>query len=193
MKAVCVFCGANFGHDPIYSQMARQLGQFIAKQGASLIYGGASVGLMGTVAEAVLEKGGSVFGVIPQSLQKKEISHQSLTKLYVVQSMHERKQMMSDLADSFIALPGGFGTFDELCEILTWAQLGLHKKPIGLFNVKNYFDSFLKQLDWGVSEGLLRPEHRNFVLVDSTIEGLWEKMSTYNAPTVEKWISRTQT
>ena len=126
MKAICVFCGSNEGSDGIYKKSAIQLGETIARKGASVIYGGASVGLMGAIADAALKENGRVFGVLPESLQKKEISHAGLTKLYLVKSMHERKQMMSDLADGFIALPGGYGTFDELCEILTWAQLGLH-------------------------------------------------------------------
>lgn len=169
------------------------VGETIAKKGASLIYGGASVGLMGAVADSALKNQGQVFGVLPESLQRKEVSHTHLTKLYLVGSMHERKQMMSDLADGFIALPGGFGTFDELCEILTWAQMGLHHKPIGLLNVKNYFDLFIQQLNLGVEEGLLRAEHRQMVLIDTSISGLWEKMENYQPPVVEKLISRTQT
>lgn len=193
MNAVCVFCGSSSGTHQEYEITAKKLGQFLAKSKVALVYGGAHVGLMGHVADGALEEKGQVFGVIPGNLQRKEVSHTELTKLYVVNSMHERKQMMFDLSNGFIALPGGLGTLDELCEILTWAQLGLHAKPIGLLNIRGFFNSFLNQLDQSVSEGLMKREYREMLLVDGAIEGLWQKMLNYAPPAVEKWMTRNQT
>jgi uncharacterized protein (TIGR00730 family) len=157
-----------------------------------ILYGG-SVGLMGAVADAALKKGGQVFGVIPKALVNREIEHKSLTKLYVVENMHQRKQMMFDLSDAFIALPGGLGTFEEICEVLTWGQLGMHKKPCGFLNVDGFYNSLIQQFDHAVAEKLLKPEHRALALSDTKIDGLWIQMQTYHAPDSEKWIGRKET
>jgi uncharacterized protein (TIGR00730 family) len=162
---LCVFCGSNSGIAAEYSKAAAALGRLIASRGLSLVYGGSNVGLMGVLADAVLANGGSVTGVIPRSLVEREVAHPGLTDLRIVETMHERKALMADLADAFIAMPGGFGTFDELCEILTWAQLGLHTKPVGLLNTLGYWDPFLKFLDHAVEAGFLRRTHRQLVEV----------------------------
>ena len=187
MKRICVNCGSSPGFDPCYMAMARQLGQVLANGNYELIYGGADVGLMGEVANTVLKSGGVVRGVIPDSFAHK-VSHQGLTELRVVGSMHERKMMMFDLSDAFIALPGGFGTIEEVTEVLTWAQLGLHAKPCGLINVNGYFDHLLSFLDGAVSQGFMKPEHRKMLLVADEPIGLLEQMATYQVPTVEKWV-----
>lgn len=148
---------------------------------------------MGAVADAALKKGGQVFGVIPKALVSKEVEHKSLTKLYIVENMHQRKQMMFDLADGFITLPGGLGTFEEICEVLTWGQLGMHKKPCGFLNVQGYYDALMKQFDHAVGEGLMKAEHRAMALSDSNFDGLWKKMLNYQAPDAEKWIGRKET
>ncbi len=152
MGNVCVFCGSSFGASPVYATAARALGSLLAARGSTLVYGGSRVGLMGAVADAALAAGGKVIGVIPQSLVLKEVAHSGLTELRVVDSMHERKAMMADLSGGFIALPRGFGTFEEFCEVLTWAQLGLHRKPCALLNVNGYFDDLLRLFDHGVEE-----------------------------------------
>lgn len=193
MKKICVFCASNSGNSPQYLETARKLGKFISDQNADLIYGGATVGLMGAVADGAMQAGGRVFGVLPKSLQGREIAHAKLTKLYIVDSMHERKQMMFDLSDAIIVLPGGLGTLDETFEILTWAQLGLHQRPCGILNINGFYDHLLKHLDVSVSEGLLKAEHRSMLLVSDTIEDLWDQMRNYRAPVTEKWISRVQT
>ena len=167
--------------------MARQLGQALANGNYELIYGGADVGLMGEVANTVLKAGGVVRGVIPESFAHK-VSHQGLTELRVVGSMHERKMMMFDLSDAFVALPGGFGTIEEVTEVLTWAQLGLHAKPCGLINVDGYFDPFFSFLDNAVSRGFMKPEHRKMFLISNEPEDLINQMASYKAPVVEKWV-----
>jgi uncharacterized protein (TIGR00730 family) len=167
--------------------MARRLGEALVERGCELVYGGADVGLMGEVADTVLKAGGIVRGVIPESFADK-VSHQGLTELRVVPSMHERKKIMFDLSDAFIALPGGFGTLEEVAEVLTWAQLGLHAKPCGLINVNGYFDPLLSFLDGAVAKGFMRPEHRRMLLVADEPAGLLEQMATYQVPTVEKWV-----
>lgn len=164
MKRVCVFCGSSPGSNPDYARAARSLGTLLGEMGIGLVYGGASVGLMGALADAVLARGGDVIGVIPNHLVSKEVAHQGLSDLRVVASMHERKALMAELSDGFIALPGGLGTFEEFCEILTWAQLGLHHKPTGLLNVLGYYDLLLALLDQGVREQFVRPHHRELVL-----------------------------
>lgn len=187
MKRICVNCGSSPGFDPSYMAMARRLGQTLADENYELIYGGADVGLMGEVANTVLKAGGVVRGIIPQSFAHK-VSHQGLTELRVVGSMHERKMMMFDLSDAFIALPGGFGTLDEVSEILTWAQLGLHSKPCGLINVQGYFDPLLSFLDNAVARGFMKQEHREMLLVADEPLGLLNQMASYIAPVVEKWV-----
>jgi uncharacterized protein (TIGR00730 family) len=161
MQRVCVFCGSLTGNQPIYAEAARQLGQSLARRSLSLVYGGGHIGLMGVLADSVLAGGGRVIGVIPRALVDRELAHGGVTELRVVETMHERKALMADLADGFIALPGGFGTADELFEILTWAQLGIHDKPIGLLNVAGYFDHLLAWLDHALREGFLAAAHRN--------------------------------
>ena len=174
--SVCVFCASSHGASPVYDTAAAQVGRLLAEQGIELVYGGGCVGLMGTVADAVLSAGGRAVGVMPVALVEREIAHTGLTELHVVASMHERKARMADLADAFVALPGGFGTLDELCEILTWAQLGIHRKPVGILNVAGYYDHFLALLDHQVREGLLQPRHRDYVAVDDDPRRLIEKL-----------------
>jgi uncharacterized protein (TIGR00730 family) len=192
-RSICVFCGSNFGSRPEYSTAAEQVGELLAGHGIALVYGGGKVGLMGKLADAVLSAGGRVTGVIPQALMLKEIGHEGLTELKIVSSMHERKALMAELADGFIALPGGFGTLDEFCEILTWGQLGLHHKPCGVLNVNGYYNHFSRLLDQAVSEQFLRPLHRAMVICDDYPENLLRRMMQYEAPLTGKWIDRSET
>ncbi len=193
LKRICVFCGSNPGVRPAYAAAAADLAQYLASQRITVVYGGGNVGLMGRLADAALAAGGEVIGVIPQSLVQKEVSHQGLTDLRIVGSMHERKALMAVLADAFIALPGGFGTFEEFCEVLTWTQLGLHRKPSGLLNVDGYYDRFLEFLDHAVSEQFIKPRHREFVLSDTQPAALVDRLLKTQVPAVDKWINRTQT
>ncbi|MCS6968226.1 MAG: TIGR00730 family Rossman fold protein [Cytophagales bacterium] len=186
MKNLCVYCGAQPGHHQVYSQVVAQVGNFMAQRNIRLIYGGAKVGLMGVLADAVLQAGGRVTGVIPDFLLQTEIGHNQINELIIVRSMHERKTRMFEMADAFLALPGGIGTCEALFEILTWAQLGLHHKPIGLLNVNNYFDKLLEFFDTIAKEGLCKPECRRLLLHDNNIEALYEKMLTYTPITVQK-------
>jgi uncharacterized protein (TIGR00730 family) len=190
---ICVFCGSNSGSRSAYTKAAVDLGRWLAQEKLSLVYGGGRVGLMGSIADAVLEEGGEVIGVIPESLVRREVAHTGLTDLRVVQTMHERKALMAELSDAFIALPGGFGTLDEFCEILTWAQLGLHKKPCGLLNVEGYFDPLLALFDRAVDDGFLHSKHRSMLITAGDPERLLEEMVKYRAPEVEKWLARTDT
>ena len=189
IRRICVFCGSSLGARPSYAEAAEELGELFAFKGVALVYGGSKVGLMGVLADAALRAGGEVIGVIPQALVMKEVAHQDLTDLRIVGSMHERKAMMADLSDGFIALPGGFGTFEEFCEVLTWSQLGLHQKPCGLLNLHGYFDNLLKLFDQAVEERFLRPEHRAMVLDHEDPSVLIERLLVYKHPKVEKWIS----
>lgn len=179
MKSICVFCGSRLGSKPIYRETAKSVGQLIAQQQLRLVYGGGNIGLMGVVADAVLEHGGEVVGVIPGHLQEKEVGHAGLTELHVVSTMHERKALMANLSDAFIALPGGFGTFEEFCEILTWAQLDLHRKPCGLLNVDGFYDPLLTLFDRAVDDGFLRPEYRSMVLTATDTDELLMRMRAY--------------
>ncbi|MBN8601045.1 MAG: TIGR00730 family Rossman fold protein [Planctomycetes bacterium] len=179
MKSICVFCGSRLGSKPIYRETAKSVGQLIAQQQLRLVYGGGNIGLMGVVADAVLEHGGEVVGVIPGHLQEKEVGHAGLTELHVVSTMHERKALMANLSDAFIALPGGFGTFEEFCEILTWAQLDLHRKPCGLLNVDGFYDPLLTLFDRAVDDGFLRPEYRSMVLTATDADELLMRMRAY--------------
>jgi len=190
MKRICVFCGSNSGIDPIYLATAEKVGKFLADNGIELVFGGGRVGLMGKIADTVMENGGKVIGIIPQALSEREVAHQGLTELHVVGSMHERKAMMADLADGFIALPGGVGTFEEFCEIVTWAQLGIHKKPCALMNVGGFYDSFIAMFDHSMNQGFIRPQHRALVLVESEIDKLYKAMLEYRPPIVEKWLDK---
>lgn len=188
MKRIGVFCGSSPGADACYTDGAEQLGRAIVATRCALVYGGARVGLMGRVADAVLEAGGEVIGVIPRSFARL-VAHRGLTKLHIVDSMHERKTMMFDFSDAFVALPGGFGTMEEVLEVLTWAQLGFHKKPCGLINVDGYFDSFLMFLDHAVSEGFIKREHLDMLFVTDNPKDILVLMETYSAPEVGKWMN----
>lgn len=193
VQRVCVFCGSSPGHGRTFLDAAAQLGEVIARNGLALVYGGAHVGLMGRVADAVLAAGGHVIGVIPQSMVDREIAHTGISDLRVVATMHERKALMEQLSDAFIAMPGGMGTLEEVCEIFTWGQLGLHAKPCGLLNVADYYRPFLDLLDGAVAAGFLRPAHREMVLVDADPQRLLDQFARYTAPALEKWITRETT
>jgi uncharacterized protein (TIGR00730 family) len=188
MKRVCVFCGSNKGGRAEYIAAAQAMGQALVKRNIGLVYGGGNVGLMGVIADAMLAEGGEVLGVIPQALVAREVAHQNLTQTYIVSSMHERKALMAELSDAFIALPGGMGTFDEFCEILTWAQLGIHQKPCGVLNVENYFTPLLTMFDHAMQEGFLRAEHRALVLQANEPERLLEALAKYQPQFAEKWL-----
>jgi uncharacterized protein (TIGR00730 family) len=187
MKKVCVYCGSNPGVNGIYAEEARRLGNTLVQYNLELVYGGAEVGLMGEVANAVLKAGGKVIGVLPQAFADK-VSHRGLTELHLADSMHARKQMMFDLSDAFIALPGGFGTIEEFTELLTWAQLGFHAKPCGLMNVCGYYNPFLSFLDHAVSQGFIKQAHREMVFASEEPSALLEHFRSYVAPKTEKWI-----
>jgi uncharacterized protein (TIGR00730 family) len=193
MHRICVFAGSSPGARPEYGLSAQELGRALARRGLGVVYGGARVGLMGALADTVLAGGGRVTGVIPERLVTKEIAHDGLTELRVVASMHERKAVMNDLADAFIALPGGWGTLEEFFEVLTWAQLGLHRKPCGLLNVHGYFDGLLSFIDHTVDERFVRSHHRAMVLVSSSPDELLRQFDAYVPPVVEKWIDRAAT
>jgi hypothetical protein len=180
MKRVCVFCGANAGFRPAYGIAAQGLAAVLARHGLGLVYGGGNVGLMGVLADSMLQAGGEVIGVIPQSLLAREVAHRGITDLRVVDTMHQRKALMNELSDAFIALPGGFGTLDEFFEILTWSQLGIHGKPSGLLNVSGYYDSLLAMLDHAVTEGLLRPAHRALVIADTDADSLVQRLFSFS-------------
>ncbi len=188
MRRICVYCGSNTGNRPDYADAARDLADVLVRHDLELVYGGASKGIMGIIADEVLELGGKVHGVIPKMLLEKEIAHESLTQMHVVTSMHERKTMMAALSDGFIALPGGFGTLEELIEIITWAQLRFHDKPCGILNVLGYFDHLLSFLDNARNEGFLRAENRRMVLTDDDAAGLVRQFERYTAPHVDKWF-----
>ena len=173
---ICVFCGSSAGNRPEYAAAARQLGEYLAGRGITLIYGGGRTGLMGLLADAALAAGGQVIGVMPRALIDKEVSHQGLTELRVVSTMHERKAMMADLADAFVVLPGGYGTFDEFCEILTWSQLMFHDKPCGLWNVEGYWQHLIAMFDHAAGEGFLRPRHRALPVFADGLDELLAKM-----------------
>lgn len=193
LSRVCVYCGANPGRDPAYADAARAMGRTLARRGIGVITGGGRVGLMGVVADAALDAGGTVTGVIPEALMKKELAHGGLTELVVTPSMHERKARMAELADGFVALPGGLGTYEELFEIWTWAQLGWHAKPCGLLNANGFYDRLVGFVDHATTEGFLRAEHRTMLIVDTDPERLVDRFADYVAPSVAKWIGRDQT
>lgn len=190
MKRITVFCASSFGTDKIYEEQAIALGKTLAQQNIELVYGGANVGLMGAVADGTLNAGGKVIGVLPNFLRSKEIAHQGLTELILVESMHERKTKMNELCDGVIALPGGFGTLEELFEMLTWAQLGLHKKPIAILNINGFYDSLLELLETMTEKGLLKEVNQKMLLVSEDIEDLLNQMKNYIPPTVGKWIDK---
>jgi len=189
LKSVCIFCGSASGSHPEYAAAARQLGGELARRGLALVYGGGRVGLMGEIATAVTEAGGTVVGVIPHALAGKEIAYAQADELIVTDTMHARKSLMADRADAFVALPGGFGTCDELFEILTWAQLGIHAKPVGLLNVNGFFTPLLAWLDNVVREGLLKPRHRDLLLVSESAGDLLDRLQGYiPPPPTMKWV-----
>lgn len=190
MKRICVYCGSNPGQHPEYKEMANLLARQLVLHNIGLVYGGASVGIMGTLADTVLRNGGEVIGIMPQALVEKEVSHSSLTELRVVGSMHERKALMAELSDGFIALPGGLGTLEELFETLTWSQLGFHKKPCGLLNTRDYFKHLSSFLDHAVAEGFIGKIHRNMLLVENDPKDLLQKMFSYCPPIVDKWTDK---
>jgi uncharacterized protein (TIGR00730 family) len=190
---VCVFCGSSPGSRPEYVEAARTLGKALAERGVGLVYGGARVGLMGALADAALASGGEVTGVIPRALSEREVAHTGLADLRVVGSMHERKALMSELADAFVALPGGIGTLEELFEVWTWAQLGLHRKPVALLDVAGYYRPLARFLDSAVEARFVRAQHRAMLLVEESAPALLERLAAYRPPSVEKWIRATET
>jgi uncharacterized protein (TIGR00730 family) len=192
MKRICVFCGSNHGASPVYARAAARVGALLAGRGLTLVYGGGQVGLMGVLADSALAAGGRVIGVIPQALEDRELGHAGLTELRVVSSMHERKALMAELADGFIALPGGIGTMEEWFEVWTWGQLGIHAKPLGLLDVEGYFDPLHAFLDHMVTEGFLAPAHRSMALVEEDPEVLLDHMAKYVPPRVWKWLERAE-
>ena len=187
MKSICVYCSSSLGNNPYFAEQAFELGQTLAEHGIDVIYGGAKVGLMGKVADGAKSKNGKVFGIIPEFLAAKEIKHDHLDELIVVQTMHERKALMQEKSDGFIALPGGFGTMEELFEILTWGQLGLHKKPIGILNLEGYYDALIQLVETMIQKGLLKSEYKEMLLVSDSIDDLISQMNLYEVPFVTKW------
>lgn len=192
MQRLCVFCGANPGKQPCYIEQARALGTAIAKTGITLIYGGAGVGLMGALADAALEAGGEVIGIIPQALMEKEVGHIRLTQMHVVNSMHQRKALMAEMTNGFIALPGGIGTMEELFEVWTWAQLGYHDKPCALLNVEGYYNPLIRFIDQMTHQGFIRPEHRDMLIVAPDIPALFKRLEAYKPPQTARWIASHQ-
>ncbi len=190
MKSITVFCGSSIGTEQNFELKAKLLGQTLAKENINLIYGGAKIGLMGAVADAALLEKGKVIGVLPKFLASKEIAHQGISELILVESMHERKTKMNDLCDGFIALPGGFGTLEELFEVLTWSQLGLHKKPIGILNINGFYDDLINLLSQMVEKEFLKDINKQMLLVSNDIDDLIAQMKNYKAPKVEKWIHK---
>lgn len=189
MKSICIFCGSSMGKGDIYKNKAIELGKLLAKKNIALIYGGADIGIMRILADTVLENGGKVIGVMPKILEDKEITHKHLTELHIVEDMAQRKKMMADLADAFITLPGGFGTLDELSEILTWYQLEITEKPLAIFNINGFFDEFLKFLDTAVEQRFLRIEHRKNIIVEQDEEKLLQKLQNYTRVEIDsKWV-----
>jgi uncharacterized protein (TIGR00730 family) len=193
MKRICVYCGSSAGRHPAYLQSAGELGRRLASRDIGLVYGGAGIGVMGAIADAVLDAGGEVIGVIPEALAVKEVAHASLTEQHVVQSMHERKALMADLSDGFIALPGGWGTLEEIFEILTWAQLGFHEKPCGLLNVRGYFDSLFGFLEHQIEEQFVKPVYREMLILEEDSDVLLDRFEQYRAPKVRKWLGQDET
>ena len=190
MNRITVFCGSNGGFRNEYAEAAKNLARLLVEKNIGLVYGGGSVGLMGIIADEVMRRGGFVAGIIPDSLDRREVGHRGISELRVVGSMHERKAQMAQLADGFIAMPGGIGTFEEFFEIVTWAQLGFHEKPCGLLNVAGYYDGLLSLCDHAVAEGFLRPVHRELILSDADAARLLEKMENFRPQPVEKWIDK---
>jgi uncharacterized protein (TIGR00730 family) len=192
LRRVCVFCGSSPGHDPEYARVAREVGTLFARSSVGLVYGGGRTGLMGVVADAALDAGGEVIGVIPGHLGTREVAHDGLTELRVVKTMHERKAMMADLADGFVGLPGGLGTMEEFFEVATWSQLGIHAKPAVLLNVRAYYDLVARFLDHAVDEGFLRAEHRALITVCHETDTILDALRSFRPATLEKWLDRAE-
>ncbi len=190
MKTICVFCGSSVGRSENYKNGARSLGKIFASQQITLVYGGGNIGVMREIADSVLENGGQVIGVMPRHIVDKEIAHRHITKLHIVETMHERKAMMANLSDAFIALPGGFGTFDEMFEILTWNQLEIINKPVGILNIEGYFDHLLAFINHAVAEKFVRQEHQNNLIVEKDGFRLLERLAGFEPQKAEKWIDR---
>ncbi|MBT8040692.1 MAG: TIGR00730 family Rossman fold protein [Xanthomonadales bacterium] len=193
MKRICVYCGSNPGSRPGYVRAGRALGHELARRDVGLVYGGASVGVMGAVADGVLDHGGSAIGVLPHFFATKEVAHSGLDELLIVNSMHQRKARMAELSDGFIALPGGWGTIEEIFEMLTWAQLGHHEKPCGLLNIKSYYDDLFSFLEKAMEEQFVREEYRPMMMMDTSPAGLLDRFGSYRAPRVKKWIGPEET
>jgi len=193
MRRICIYAGSNPGNDPAYADAARDLATLLAEREIGIVYGGGKVGLMGVTADTALAAGGEVIGVMPQALIDREIGHPGLTELRVVDSMHERKALMAELADAFIALPGGIGTLEELIEVYTWSQLGIHDKACGVLNVRGYYDGLAAFLDHAVEAGFLRPQHRATLSVADSPSDLLDRLATYEPPRVGKWLELDQT
>jgi uncharacterized protein (TIGR00730 family) len=193
IRSLCVFCGSNPGRDVRFAEAARELGALLAKEGITLVYGGGHVGLMGIVADAVLAGGGQAIGVIPRSLWDREVGHRGLTELHIVESMHDRKALMASLSDAFVALPGGLGTLEEIFEVWTWAQLGIHRKALGFLDVAGFYDSLLEFLDRSVDAGFVRAHHRAMAIVEADPATMLRRLSEYEPPTVDKWLETAET
>ena len=189
IKKLCVFCGSSMGNRPVYREAAARLGNHLATSGIALVYGGGRVGLMGVLADSVLAAGGEAIGVMPRALAEKEIAHATLTRLHIVESMHERKALMAALADAFVLLPGGFGSWEEFCEVLTWLQLGIHRKPCGILNIKGYSDALIPVTAHGVAEGFIAPAHEEMVVVQDAVNQLISELITAPLPAESKWVS----
>jgi uncharacterized protein (TIGR00730 family) len=190
MDAICVYCGSSPGTDPRHAEVARDFGTSLARRELRLVYGGGNVGLMGEVANATLAAGGTVTGIIPERLWEKEVGHRGLTDLFVVPTMHARKARMVELSDAFVALPGGFGTLDELFEVLTWQQIGYHQKPVGLLNVNGYYDGLIAFAQHSHAQGFVRKEHLDALIVDTDIESLLDRLVNSDPVQVDKWMKR---
>jgi uncharacterized protein (TIGR00730 family) len=193
MKRICVYCGSNPGADPAFCEAGRALGGLLAERGLGLVYGGASVGVMGAVADGVLARGGAAIGVLPHFFATKEVAHDGLDELIIVDSMHERKALMAELSDGFIALPGGWGTIEEIFEMLTWAQLGHHQKPCGLLNVNSYYNELFVFLEKAIQQRFVKEAYRPMMMMDASPERLLDRFTAYRAPRVKKWIGAKET
>jgi len=189
IRKLCVFCGSSMGVRSVYREAATQLGVTMVASGMALVYGGGRVGLMGVLADSVLHAGGEAIGVMPRALVEKEIAHTALTQLHVVETMHERKSLMADLADAFVLLPGGFGSWEEFCEVVTWLQLGMHRKPCGILNVAAYYDALTELTSRAVAEGFLGAPHKEMVIVRDNVEQLLSQLNTAPLPSLAKWVS----
>ena len=190
---ICVFCGSSVGARPTYAAAAKKLGELMAKRGIGLVFGGGCIGLMGTIADAVLNNGGEAIGVIPDGLIEREIGHRGVTRLHVVETMHQRKALMADLSDAFIAMPGGYGTLEEFAEIVTWSQLGIQIKPCALLNIEGYWDGLLNFVNHAVNEDFVRPENRELIVVGATPEEVLDRIQSWRPPAhVERWLDRSR-